>query len=94
MSMILDTTPSYKLRNTYDTTPHSPPIYLHLIFAILQFGISSLESLVWWTWFLHSLFQTWILQATAGRKIQFKLGKKSSSSNLIFQIGELQVEAS
>ena len=61
-----------------------PPIYLHLIFAILQFEISSLMN------WIFSLFQTWILQATAGRKIQFKLGKKSSSSNLIFQAGKLQ----
>ena len=50
---------------------------------------SSLKYRVWWTWFF-SLFQTWILQATAGRKIQFKLGKKSSSSNSIFQTWELQ----
>ena len=54
-----------------------PPSYLHSIFAILQFEISS-------------LFQTWILQATAGRKTQFKLRKKSSSSNFIFQTGKLQ----
>jgi len=57
-------------------------IYLHSIFAIYQFEISSLMNLIF------SLFQTGILQATAGRKIQFKLGKKSSSS--IFQTGELQ----
>ena len=61
-----------------------PLIYLQLIFAILQFEISSLTNLIF------SLFQTWILQATADRKIQFKLGKKSSSSNLIFQTEELQ----
>ena len=60
------------------------PIYLHLIFAILQFEISSLMN------WIFSLFQTWILQATAGKKIQFKLGKKSSSSNSIFQTGEFQ----
>ena len=58
------------------------PIYLHLIFAILQLEISSLMN------FIFSLFQTWILQA-AGRKIQFKLGKKTSSSNSIFQTREL-----
>ena len=34
---------------------------------------------------IFSLFQTWILQATADKKFQFKLGKKSSSSNSIFQ---------
>ena len=56
-------------------------IYLHLI---LQLKISSLMNLIF------SLFQTWILQATADRKIQFKLGKKCSSSNTIFQTGELQ----
>ena len=61
-----------------------PPIYLNLIFTILQFEISSLIN------WIFSLFQTWILQAIAGRKIQFKLGKKSSSSNLISQTGELQ----
>ena len=51
-------------------------IYLHLIFAILQFEISSVK---------NSIFQTWILQATAGKKIQFKLGK-----NPVHQTGELQ----
>ena len=61
-----------------------PSIYLHSIFVILQFEISSLKNRIF------SLFQTWILQATAGRKIQFKLGKKISLSNLIFQTGELQ----
>ena len=35
-----------------------------------QFELSSLVNLIF------SLFQAWILQATAGRKIQFKLGKK------------------
>ena len=44
-------------------------IYLNWIFTILQFEISSLMN------WIFSLFQTWILQATAGRKIQFKLGK-------------------
>ena len=34
-----------------------PPIYLHSIFAIFQFEMSSLMSLIF------SLFQTWILQA-------------------------------
>ena len=62
---------------------HSPRLYLHYIFAILQFEISSLMNLIF------SLFQTWILQATSGRRIQFKLGKISSSSNSIFQTGEL-----
>ena len=41
------------------------------IYAILQFEISSLMNLIF------SLVQTWILQATANRKIQFKLGKKT-----------------
>ena len=49
--------------------PPNPPIYLHLIFAILQFEISSSMN------FIFSLFQIWILQATADRKIQFKLEK-------------------
>ena len=48
-------------------------ICLHSIFVILQFEISSLMN------WIFSLFQTWILQATAGRKIQF-----------ICQTGELQ----
>ena len=39
---------------------------------------------------IFSLFQTLILKATASKKLQFKLEKKSSSSNLIFQTGELQ----
>ena len=47
-----------------------PPIYLHMIFEKLQFEISSLMN------WIFSLFQTWILQATAGRKLKFKLGKK------------------
>ena len=46
------------------------PIYLHPIFAILQFEISSLIN------WIFSLFQTGILQAAESRKIQFKLGKK------------------
>ena len=37
-------------------------IYLNLIFTILQFEISSLMNRIF------ILFQTWILQATAGRK--------------------------
>ena len=62
-----------------------PAIYVNLIFTILQFEISSLMN------WIFSLFQTWILQAIAGIKIKFKLGKKSSSSNSIFQTEELQV---
>jgi hypothetical protein len=46
-----------------------PSIFLHLIITILQFEISSLMNLIF------NLFQTWILQAAAGKKIQFKLGK-------------------
>ena len=64
--------------------PPNPPIYLHLSFAILQFEIFSLMN------FIFSLFQIWILEATADRKIQLKLEKNSSSSNWIFQTGELQ----
>ena len=41
-----------------------PPIFMHSIFAILQLEITSL---------IFRLFQTWILQATLGRKIQFQL---------------------
>ena len=41
-----------------------------------------------------SLLQTWILQVTAGWKIQFKLGKKSSSSNWKFQSGEFEKSSS
>ena len=54
--------------------------------AILQFEISGLMN------WIFSLFQTGILQATAGadKTIQFKLGKKSSSSNLILQTGQFQ----
>ena len=44
-------------------------IYLQSIFAILKLEISSLMTLIF------SLFQTWILQTTAVRKIQIiKLG--------------------
>ena len=64
------------------------PVPLSIYTWFLQF--SSLKYRVWWTWFLVYVFQTWILHATAGRKIQFKLGKKSSTSNLIIQTGELQ----
>ena len=39
-------------------------IYLHLIFVILQFEISK-------------LFQTWILQATAGKKSPVQTRKKN-----------------
>ena len=38
-----------------------PPIYLHLTFAIVQFEISN---------WIFSVFKTWILQATADRKIK------------------------
>ena len=62
----------------------TPPIYLNSIFAIFQSKIFGLKNLIF------ILFQTCVLQATAGRKIQFKLGKKSSSSNSIFQTGELE----
>ena len=52
--------------NPYDFTT-----YLLLIFVILLFEISSLMNLIF------SLFQTWILQTTAGRKIQFVLEKNA-----------------
>ena len=47
----------------------NPPIYLHLIFDILQFEISSLMN---WIFFL---VWTGFLQATQAVKIQLKLGK-------------------
>ena len=56
------------------------PIYLHMIFEK-----SSLKTLGWMN-LIFCLFQTWILQATQAVKVKFKLDKKSSSSNLIFQI--------
>ena len=71
------------IRHFYRQRP-IPPIYLHSFYAILQFEIWSLMNLIF------SLFQTGILQATAGRKIQFKIEKKYSSSNLIFRTVELQ----
>ena len=46
-----------------------PPIYLHLIFDILQFEISSLMN-----WIIF-LVWTGLLQATQAVNIQFKLGK-------------------
>jgi len=55
-----------------------------LIFAKLQFGISSLMNLIF------GLFQIGILQASQAVNIKFKVGKKSSSSNSIFQTGLLQ----
>ncbi len=39
-------------------------------------------------------FQTLILQAAAGRKIHFKLGKKSSLSDWKFQTGEFKKASS
>ena len=48
-----------------------PPIYLDLIFEIFQFKISSLMNLI------INLFRTLILQATACRKIKFKLFRKN-----------------
>ena len=55
------------LLRTYISYVNVTLIYLHSIFEILQFETSSLMNLIF------SLFQTWILQATAGRKIGFKL---------------------
>ena len=66
------------------------PVPLSICTSFLQFSI--LKYQVWPTWFIQtaifSLFQTCTLQA--GRKIQLKLGKRSSSSNPIFPTGELQ----
>ena len=59
-------------------------IYLHLIFEILQFEISSLMN---WIFFL---VWTGFLKATQAVKIQFKLGKKSNWSNSKFKTGECQ----
>ena len=53
-------------------------ICLHSIFVILQFEISSLMN------WIFSLFQTWILQATAGRNIKFKEEKNQGVSQLDF----------
>ena len=53
----------------------TPPIYLHSIFAILQFELLS-----------FSLFQTWILQAAADRKIQFKLEKNPVHQTQYFKL--------
>ena len=50
--------------------------------------------------FFVYIFRSWILQATQAVNIKFKLGKKSSSSNLIFQtrffrqLGELENKGS
>ena len=38
-----------------------------------------------WNW-IFSLFQTWILQATAGRKIQFKLEKNPVHQTQYFEL--------
>ena len=51
-----------------------------MIFAILQFETSSLMN-----WIL-SLFQTWILQSRAVRKIQFKLGKNPVNTTWYFKL--------
>ena len=56
-----------------------PPIYLHLIFDILQFEISSLMNWI----FFPSL--DWIFAGYTGSKNPVQIGKKSSSSNLKFQ---------
>ena len=55
------------------------------------FALDFCNSPVWNIEFFILLL-TLILQTTVGRKIQFKLGKKSSSSNSIFQTGELQMD--
>ena len=69
---------------TYAVLAASPPIYLHLIFAKFQFEISSLMNLIF------GLFQTGIFHGTQAVNIKFKLDKKSSLSNSIFQTGVLQ----
>ena len=64
--------------------------YNNSIFVILQSEISSLKNLIF------SLFQTGILQTTAGRKIQFKLGKKSVHQSGYFKLenckNQLQID--
>ena len=62
------------------TIPSSLLIYLHLIFDILQFEISSLMN---WIFFI-----VWngLLQTTQAVKIQFKLGKKSTLSTQNFKL--------
>ena len=55
------------------------PIYLYL-----NFEIFSLTNLIF------GLVSTGFLQATQAVKIQFKLEKKSSSTNLIFQAGDFK----
>ena len=57
---------------------------LPLYMSALEFEISSLMNLI------LNLFQTWILQAIASRKIQLKLGKISTLTNSIFQTRECQ----
>ena len=69
-------------RSLWSQNPYEVAFWFHKIFLgqagpspylsasaldFLQF--SSLKYPVWWTWFLVYLFQTWILQVTAGRKI-------------------------
>ena len=51
-----------ELKRTRPVAWSTTPVYLHLIFVILQFEISSLMN------WIFTLFQTWILLATAGRK--------------------------
>ena len=62
------------------STKAKPPIYLHSIFAILHFEISHLMNL------MFSLFQTGILQATAGQKIQLKQGKNPVHQTRYFKL--------
>ncbi len=59
-------------------------------YIFVHFEITFLTTLTGILDFANLIFQTWILQARAGRKIQFKQGQKSRSSNSIFQTGELQ----
>ena len=77
-NFVLDTL--FQSERQIKPTKYLPPIHLHLIFAILQIEISSLMNLIF------SLFPTEILQATAGRKIQFKLGKNPVYQTRYFKL--------
>ena len=57
---------------------------------VLDFWFEICTSRNWFFILIFCLFHTWILQATQAVEIQFKLGKKSSSSNSKFQTRECQ----
>ena len=67
---LLDQLQGVSVCNSTTSKQHKPPIYLYSIFAFLQFEISNLMN------WIFILFQTWILQATGGKKIQLKLERK------------------